>query len=270
MRNDETKKMPVSHLQSVHVVGCGGTGAILADHLARMITGYRLETQLVLHDGDTVEEANITRQNFQPHEVGANKAEALALRLAGQYGMEVIACGQYVKVASERSQFGHSSLVISCTDTLVSRRTVAMDRPSHWLDVGNELHHGQAILGTTHEKRRLQSAWKSWNKYGHVIELPDMAAMNPGILRARKTQTKAGCADQPFAQQGFGVNAMAALAAATLTKQVLVDCEVSFHGIYFNISDGFFTPRLITRDLLAPWKPERKKTNTKTTKKRGM
>lgn len=244
-------------MANVHVIGVGGTGAILADHLARMINGYRLDTQLVLHDGDTVEAANITRQNFQPHEIGQNKAEALALRLAGQYGGSVGASGQYVGILDYMA--ATRSLVITCTDTLISRRAVAEGAPKFWLDVGNELHHGQAVFGTTHDQDRLRGIWRMWPQHGHACELPNMAALNPAILRARKTITKAGCADQPFARQGFGVNAMAALAAATIAKQVLVEQAVSFHGIYFNISDGFFMPREITRDLFGTWKPNRKK-----------
>jgi len=245
-----TRTLPIGGISDIQLIGCGGTGAILAEHLCRMIVGFRLKTSLTLWDGDRVEVANIVRQNFQPYEVGANKAQTLALRLAGQFGIEVTAQQDYLK----RLPPWGDCLIITCTDTLQSRRIVAESMPSFWLDVGNERHHGQAIFGTTHIADRLRVVFWNFNRRPHAVDLPDIAALNPQILKARKTRTKAGCADQPFRYQGFGINAMAALAAAILTKQIIVDGSVSLAGFYFDISDGRMLPRLITQDLFSSWK----------------
>lgn len=231
------------------MIGCGGTGSILAEHLCRMISGFKLNCMLVLYDGDRVKEENITRQNFAAYEIGANKAAALALRLSGQFGIEA---AFYDKHFQEKSLTG--DLVITATDNLVSRKIVGESNCTFWLDVGNELNHGQAVFGTCHAKSRLSSAYKSWDKYNWTLELPDIAAMNPKILKARKTNQKAGCADQPFAEQGFGINALAALAAATLAKQAVVDRKVSFAAIYFDIAKGRMIPRLIDRELFKAWR----------------
>ncbi|MFA5252993.1 MAG: ThiF family adenylyltransferase, partial [Phycisphaerae bacterium] len=79
----------IGDIREVILIGCGGTGAILAEHLCRMIAGYKLKCELVIYDGDTVEQNNIKRQNFYPYEIGQNKAEAIALRLAGKYGLKI-------------------------------------------------------------------------------------------------------------------------------------------------------------------------------------
>lgn len=56
------------------------------------------------------------------------------------------------------------------------------------------------------------------------------------------------------AEQGFGVNAMAAMAAATLARQALVAGQVTLQGIWFNVSEGWQRPRPITRTVFEPWK----------------
>lgn len=255
------KTIPTGPIETVFLIGCGGTGSYLGEHLARMIAGYRLEAGLVLYDGDTVEAANITRQNFHRHELGANKAEALALRLAGQFGLEIAA--NACPVSSRILPTAVGNLIITATDTLASRRLVAeklfqLGTPRKWwLDVGNELQHGQAVLGNTHEEKILHQDWRLWNhvkRRAYVYSLPDIAARNPALLKARAVRSRAGCADQPFRQQGFGVNAMAALAAATLARQVLVEGVIRTAAIFFNVAEGRSVPQPITRDLYANWR----------------
>lgn len=66
-------------LQSLHaaVVGCGGTGSVLAEDLGRLGVGA-----LTLIDGDRLDETNLNRwQGAEPGWVGDLKAERLARRL---------------------------------------------------------------------------------------------------------------------------------------------------------------------------------------------
>ena len=86
-------------------------------------------------------------------------------------------------------------------------------------------------------------------------ELPDSAAVNPRILSARPGRGDASCAAMPFASQGFGVNAAAALAAAMLAKQLLVDGQVKTARIWFDVAAGRMLPKRVDRDLFAPWAP---------------
>lgn len=254
MAKFSTKYLPVSRVPKVTVVGCGGTGSILAEHLARMISGYRLEVEIELIDGDVVEEANIYRQNFRFDDIGQNKAEALALRLSAQFGLEISARGGFL----ERNMLFSTDLTISCTDTLHSRRIVDSCLGGSWgglwLDLGNEENHGQAVIGNTRDKADLRRSFWRWGHNPCEANLPTIAALNPRILKARTTKSKASCANMPFEQQGFGVNAMAALAGSKIAKEVLVDGQVRTAAIYFNVADGKMIPRRITRDLYRPWK----------------
>jgi hypothetical protein len=203
-------------------------------------------------DGDTVSEANIARQNFLPHEIRSPKAQALALRLSGQFGLEIAAVVKHLD--DHTDVVGTGCLLITCTDTLVSRKWAAQSQADLWLDAGNELAHGQAVLGSTHQAGFLGQAWREWDKHPHAHALPDMAALSPAILAAKTDLSAPSCADQPFGIQGFAVNSLAALAAAVIAKAVLVDKRVACPQMYFDVARGFLRPRPITRELFQPWR----------------
>jgi len=258
--------MPVRAVDRVVLIGCGGTGAYLAEHLVRMIAGYGLKLEIVLVDGDRVATGNLARQQFFPWELGANKAEALALRLAAQMGVPV----HHVASPFTADTHGGSlqgGLVVTATDTLASRRQVARlggGRYALWLDVGNSRSTGQAICGNEHQTEPLADQGReladldagapaAQDRPAYPARLPDAAAVNRAILRGRKREESTSCALQPFAEQGFGVNAMAALAAAAICRQVLVDRLITTPQIWFDAQAGRMLPRPLTAELYIPW-----------------
>lgn len=253
---DNFRTMAIGEIKKIIVVGCGGTGSVLAEHICRLLKGNHLESEVavVLYDGDLIEEPNITRQNFQPHEIGSNKASALGLRLSGQFELPVAACSHNLTREIVDS-FQDDVLLISCTDTLQSRRICAGSggRRRLWLDIGNGLHHGQAVFGTTHCKKTLEEMHDTFDYKPYARDSPDIAAMNPKILKARTAPVKPSCAALPFMTQGFGVNALAALAGAVLVKQAVVDKKVTAAAVYFNVSEARMSPRDITKSLYAKW-----------------
>ncbi len=252
-----TRTYPVGYTHEVILIGCGGTGSILAEQLCRLIVGFNLQTNLTLIDGDSVEDANITRQNFEAYEIGQNKATALALRLSGRFGLSVGAFPAFIT-----RSFGYltqNQLVVTCTDNLASRRIVAKCKPQMWLDAGNELDFGQAVFGTTHDPKMLAKSRRQFNKDPYCTWLPDICALDPKILTSREKKKGTGCAETAFAKQGFCVNMAAALAAAKIAKEILVDRIVKTHAVYFNVSDGRMLSRLITRDLFEQWKNQGQK-----------
>ena len=62
--------------KKIILVGCGGIGSVLAELLVR--GGF---SDLILLDGDVVDESNLQRQIFCSQSVGKNKALALLKRL---------------------------------------------------------------------------------------------------------------------------------------------------------------------------------------------
>jgi hypothetical protein len=63
-----------------YVIGAGGVGSWLVPKLCR------IERNLVIIDGDTLEEKNLDRQLFDRHQIGANKAKALAEKYIHDHG----------------------------------------------------------------------------------------------------------------------------------------------------------------------------------------
>jgi len=244
----------------IDLVGCGGTGSRLAELLCRMIVGFGMQGVTVrLWDGDIVTAANIARQSFEPCEIGQNKAQALALRLSGRFAMEVLAIGRNLDDAAKVVQEGSGlfgGLVITATDNIASRRYVARSYSGWWLDVGNELSTGQAVLGCTHYPRVLARVDRYWgqhmNEAGdcHQVDiLPDLPGVNPALMTSRKGGPAGpSCAAMPFSVQGFGVNDYAAMAAASLVKGLVVDGRLEYGAVFFDAAAGRMTPRPITRD----------------------
>ena len=72
------------------IVGLGGTGAFLAEDLARLFSvhfGWRVRLTLVDHD--VVEEHNEQRQAFTKRDRGRYKAQVVGERLVRQFPVEV-------------------------------------------------------------------------------------------------------------------------------------------------------------------------------------
>lgn len=61
----------------IYIIGCGGVGSWLAEAMVRLVK----KENLILVDGDVLEEKNLDRQLFTPEMIGRNKADALAGKL---------------------------------------------------------------------------------------------------------------------------------------------------------------------------------------------
>lgn len=64
----------------IYIVGCGGIGSKLVDHVVRLCRVYISSTRIVLIDPDTISSANLERQQFHTYEVDSSKAGILARR----------------------------------------------------------------------------------------------------------------------------------------------------------------------------------------------
>lgn len=238
----------VPAVEKIVLVGTGGTGGFVAQGLAKMISGYRLDLAVALVDPDVIEEKNRYRQNFMPWEVGMTKAEALAFRLNQQYGL---AFSAHVEKGEDYFRRGDArkSLLITCVDKVAPRKKLAFH--PLWLDCGNDLDYGQVIFGTTANAKALAREIKVWESSPVVQVLPN-PFLKVGMKELRDSRKKTpSCADTPFAEQGCFVNEIAAQAALTILHQILVIGQVTTPGIWFNSSKGRWTPARITQDYLA-------------------
>ncbi len=229
------------------IVGAGGTGSYLAQGLAKMIAGYRLDLEVLLVDPDVVEEKNCARQNFMAWEIGQPKAEALAFRLNQQYGLDIAAAqGRGEDHAGKVAD--PYRLIVTCVDTVEARKHYKGAGP--WLDLGNGQETGQALYGTTDDKKALRREIRDWAKNPHVGHLPSPYLV-AGMARLKTPKKRRiSCADAPFAEQGVFANEWAAASGLAILHQLLVKGELTTPAIYFDTAKGRTVPGFIAKELL--------------------
>ncbi|MBV9357889.1 MAG: ThiF family adenylyltransferase [Chloroflexi bacterium] len=118
-----------SHDALVTLVGLGGTGAFLAEDLARLFSvhfGWKVRLHLVDHD--VVEEHNVRRQAFVRRDQGRHKAQVVAERLVRQFPIEVsvsLAPYDHLRDAPQPAQGEDRprlALLVGCVDNAAARR----------------------------------------------------------------------------------------------------------------------------------------------------
>lgn len=173
---------------NITIIGCGGTGGYVAEGLCRLLIGS--DVPILLIDHDRVEEHNLGRQHFYPGDVGKFKSQALAERLARQYG-RMVGYSVYpfmpdlMEDAFARNfhQMAVRGLVIGCVDNAEARKMINMslDRTmGWWLDSGNGLSSGQVLFGSTGHVNQLQGAFHPG--INMVAALPSPALQQPALL----------------------------------------------------------------------------------------
>ena len=100
------------------VIGAGGVGSWLVPKLAR------LESNVLIVDGDTLERKNLDRQLFDSQDIGQNKAKALAERYGegARYLPEYFSSG--LQLEPDEEPLSSSDLLWCCADNHTCRREV--------------------------------------------------------------------------------------------------------------------------------------------------
>ena len=192
-------RRPHEREATVILVGCGGTGAFLAERLSRVLIGRR--ARLCLVDHDRVEAHNVARQAFARRDVGRYKVDAVAERLRGiNPRLEVLRSTLPYLPDVHRGVFegeylgddGGLRLVVGCVDNGHARRaiaaTLAAPRPGYadgvgrvfWLDCGNERNSGQILLGNALDPAALRGAFD--REAGVCRALPAPSLQRPDLL----------------------------------------------------------------------------------------
>lgn len=237
----------------VTIVGLGGTGAFLAEDLARLFSvhcGWRVRLALV--DQDLVEEHNEQRQAFSKRDRGHHKAQVVGERLVRQFPIEVaLSLAPYDhRRDAPRDQRGGTpprlSLLIGCVDNPHARRELARtletdgySRPVWWLDLGNSAASGQVILGNVLTAEELRGGFDPETQTCRALPAPSIQA--PELLQAPLAPLPApddDCAAAQIAgdQEPFVNRAIAALGLAVVTR--LCQRRLTWRATYFDLDVG--------------------------------
>jgi PRTRC genetic system ThiF family protein len=257
------------------LVGCGGNGSHVAQHLGRLLFSMKargIRARAIFVDHDTVEPKNVGRQNFSSPEVGRNKAETLARRFGAAWGLDIEAVPSRFKhtmftLDADQDELG---VIVGCVDNAAGR--VEMNKclsrngqgrvPDVWhLDCGNHEQAGQVLLGSAWHADQLKGAFPS-RSLCHA--LPGPALQSPELLVARPEERaaakKMSCAELVAAnQQSHDINAAVAVAAKTMLTQLFLTrdlkrlaCEVN--NLAGSMRSTYVTPEAVARITSKPVK----------------
>ena len=226
----------VTRAVRVTVVGCGGTGAVIATglvflHQAMLAFGHPGGLAVTLVDGDRVSRANCVRQPFSESEIGLYKSTVLVNRINIFWGLDWQGQPKFL----DEHYTDHTDVLIGCVDSRASRRKITACRAykqcHYYLDVGNNADSGQFVLGQPVNAR---------NK-GQVLRLPTVAELFPEIVNPAldKQDKLPSCSaiealerQEPFINQSLAYQALALLA------RLFRYGRLTHHGGFLNIATG--------------------------------
>ncbi len=173
---------PNTHIQTITVVGLGGTGAQVARSVARMVydmKAARLHTpQIVLIDPDKVEQKNVGRQLYVEADVGQPKAHVLMRRFNMALGLDIIAIDQPVSAEKHFERWGN--LIVGAVDNHLARHELAKANGAIWVDAGNHFNAGQVVIGNTSDHETAMRYIDGQN--GRYAYLPNAGLLFPALL----------------------------------------------------------------------------------------
>ena len=231
---------------TILLVGCGGTGGFVAEGLCRLINGTSYHLYLV--DPDRVEERNLGRQNFVKANLGRFKAQVLAERLAGQFGMPI---DYFVKPIQQLALDDRGHLTIGCVDNPAARDRLQIAgkytmggyysycKLGGWyIDAGNGEHSGQVLIGNGLLKpNELNKSF--YPDTGICERLPLPTVQQPALLAPEaKPRQRRNCAEAVSREeQSPVINRVMADLVLTFVHKLLTG-KLTWMAAYIDLETG--------------------------------
>jgi len=231
--------------RNILVVGCGGTGGFVAEGLCRLLT--KTDIPIILIDPDRVEPHNLVRQHFYEGDVGKFKSQAMAERLARQFGRSIgySVYPYFHDLVGEHYGAGlmarmSQGIIIGCVDNPAARRSIAesFDIYNWWIDAGNGYSSGQVLIGNVHDSVHLEGGFSE--ETHEVYRLPLPTVQLPSLLAppTSPVDTPRDCAEEVAAEEQSPVinQAMATLVLEFVHR--LLTESLTWMGAYINLEAG--------------------------------
>ena len=227
---------------AIHIAGVGGNGAQMAACLARLdiaikALGHPHGLHVHAFDPDSVTEANVGRQLYSPADIGGSKAAITITRLNHFYGLDWEASVCRVEDFWSRldDHRGHvADILISCVDTRKARRAIheylfSGDRYRYWLDLGNNEHDGQVVLGVPGKPT-------AGNRVENAERMQCVTELYPELLDKEQPEDDApSCSVRlSLAAQGLFINDVIVRHAVQLLYELFSRGQLSHHGVVCN------------------------------------
>jgi hypothetical protein len=235
-------KFSIEAANKVVILGCGGTGGYIIPHLYRIAFAAKRNMRIIACDGDIVEQKNLLRQNFISYDIGGNKAQVLAERYAGAFGIQAEYIPSYIESEemlmelvkqeyyrdSDYSTKPVRTILIGAVDNNRSRQicheVFKKSKDLIYIDSGNGKSTGQVVCGIKQNGR---------TTYKPVCTLyPDMLEINDV---QDKLPTELSCAERAVsAPQSVTANLMAATAVTSFLYNIIIQGEMNTRSVTFS------------------------------------
>lgn len=225
------------------ILGAGGTGGWTALFAYQMSSVIERKIDIIVCDGDDVEEKNLKRQNFQIWDVGKNKAQTLAERYSAAYGVSCQYIPAYIETVERLEEIlqdespGTLTILIGAVDNNRSRQLCDQvfqnSKDLIYIDSGNAEYTGQVICGVKTD--------------GKIIFEP-ASSLYPDLVEAEPKDifpSEMSCADRNVSSpQSITANLMAAIAITSYLYNILVYGELRTESVEFSAQTISMRPRL--------------------------
>ena len=206
-------------MYTIIVVGCGGTGSNLIALLSQYAISERKIKNIILVDGDKVEEKNFRNQKFTIKDVGEYKARVLSNRYS-KLGIDISYVDKYITSSEELIDLIGSCrndvVLVGAVDNNTARKHMheaIYDKrvPSLvYIDTGNgdgDNRVGQTVLG---------------GKQDNKVVFPPVGDIYPQILDPEvKKENEFSCSQIQEHPQNFVVNVMSATVVFTMINNLI-------------------------------------------------
>ena len=254
---------PNIHIQTIVIVGLGGTGAQVARIVARIVYDMRrarLHTpSILLVDPDSVEEKNVGRQLFTPADATLKlpKVEVVGRRLNMALGLDIAWSAELFDAEKHGSRYG-SQLVIGCVDNHLARRELHQ-APGILIGAGNYRDGGQVVIGNVGDAEQMRRHMDGMD--GEYAYLPKEGLLFPALLEpeapASVSQPDLSCAERVLrGEQDVLVNDWMACAVGQYVYALLRRQPIRTFASFISL-DGMSVRSLpICRDELLAYLPQ--------------
>lgn len=240
---------------NIVVCGVGGTGSNLIPFLAQAVASNKDKNiNIILADGDIIEEKNLKNQKFTEKDIGKSKAEVLAERYKRIYpNLNIFYHSNYITDAdtlinllliSNREYKKYFPILVGCVDNNATRQLFhkvfynEKIYDSIYIDSGNgtiEMS-GQVVVGL---------------KKGGKVILPPVGDVYPQIFDDNDDiESEVGCSiNNSEHPQNICTNVFAAVTIFSVLNTLLFFNKIYNHIYRFNAEEGTISSKSILKNV---------------------
>lgn len=224
-----------SHAISITLIGAGGTGSVLMQHLARinksMIALGSKGIILTCVDDDVVTHANLGRQLFTLADLGRHKSTVMVERINRFYGTNWKSIPKRFSPDVAAMPELPGNIIITCVDNVATRKEVynyitncsLLDHHErycnlYWIDTGNGKDFGQVVLSSENLNTK------------NVLDLfPDMEE------NEKLDDTPSCSLAEALDKQDLFINSFIALSAAQMVWDLTQKDKMDYSAVFINL-----------------------------------